>query len=136
METQESICQLLAEVERLTRDLSEATHVIERLCDAAGQAIHGDAELLARAVDLAVRFMSAGQPAPVDVLREVEQGDIEVIPWPRGIGPQAWTAWHKPTGVAMVVASSSGESGQLARERAVSRLNTLLAEATTAWRER
>lgn len=126
--------ELMAEIDRLSRDLDEATHVIERLCDAAGQTLHGNSEPLVQAVDLAVRFVSAG-PAPVDVLRAVEQDEIEVIPWPRSIGPQAWTAWHRPTGVAMVVMSPAG-SGQHARELAVSRLKILLAEATTAWRER
>lgn len=129
--------ELMAEIDRLSRDLDEATHVIERLCDAAGQTLHGNPEPLAGAVDLAVRFVSAG-PAPVDVLRAVEQDEIEVRSWQGG---QQVTrtdgtviAWHRPTGIAMVVTSERSQHAN--RQLAVSRLKILLAEATTAWRER
>lgn len=125
----------MAEIDRLSRDLDEATHVIERLCDAAGQTLHGNSEPLFQAVDLAVRFVSAGPAAPVDVLRAVEQDEIEVVPVAAKHGIAGAAAWHRPTGVAMVVMSPAG-SGQHARELAVSRLKILLAEATTAWRER
>lgn len=136
-----ALAECLDEIDRLEARQQEHLALIQRLSQEVplqsevSEALAQRGRLLAEIGTLRSQLAEARGPQTIDLDAIGETpDDIEVIPWPRSMGPQAWTAWHRPTGLAVVV--SSERSMRENTGKAVLQLREALAECSAIWRER